>query len=442
MSSLPPPNETLRVPPERGLDAPSGVVAQQLRGQVAPLDEVTRARMERTLVQAWRTHASARVPLPSTRLRRATGRVTRGWWAASLAASAVAGGLIAFYLLAGDRPSAPSSLAAGRFELRIGDAAVQSGTVSESQVLESGKHGHIEVDLGTARVRMERDTRLRFDRLSEAELALSLLKGRIDVDFHPRHKGEQHMAIESLAARVQVVGTRFRVDVDDLGNTQVAVREGVVEVVPRSGAATRRVAAGASTYVRADDGDEYERAVRDQIERDMRAVEAPKPGSSRAAAKAERKPDMAFSEAEAEAGLEPAPAPAPRAVARKLELARRLLRQGHHVAARARLRGLTEPPTPLPYRVEALTLTAESYTAQGEIPRATQAYRRADEIAPTQPAGHNARFALARLLERYAHDRQAAAAAYHRYLERAPDGALAAQAREALCRLGERSFCE
>jgi predicted TPR repeat methyltransferase len=93
-------------------------------------------------------------------------------------------------------------------------------------------------------------------------------------------------------------------------------------------------------------------------------------------------------------------------------------------------------------RLEALTLTAESYTAQGDIERAAQAYEHAAELAPTNPASHNARFALGRLLERYAHDGSGAAAAYRRYLERAPQGALSAQARQALCRLGDASYCD
>jgi tetratricopeptide (TPR) repeat protein len=238
--------------------------------------------------------------------------------------------------------------------------------------------------------------------------------------------------VESLAARVQVVGTRFRVDVDGLGNTQVSVREGVVEVVPRSGA-VRRVAAGQNTYVRADEGDDYERAVRAAIERNLGAQ-----GSREPAVAKERE-----AEATPPADVDAVPnGQRAKAIARKLENARRLLRRGQHAAARAQLRGLTEPPTALRFRVEAWTLTAESYTAQGDIPKASQAYRRADEIAPTSASGNNARFALARLLERYAHDRDAAAAAYHRYLERAPQGALGSQAKQALCRLGETEYCE
>ncbi|HEX4351644.1 MAG TPA: tetratricopeptide repeat protein, partial [Polyangiales bacterium] len=93
-------------------------------------------------------------------------------------------------------------------------------------------------------------------------------------------------------------------------------------------------------------------------------------------------------------------------------------------------------------RVEALVLIAESFTAQGPIPRAIDAYREAVTIAPHHPAGHNALFALARLLERYTDDRSAAGSAYREYLERAPKGALVGQARDALCRLGDATMCE
>lgn len=435
-----PPNETLRVPPDRGSEGTSGLIARELRQQSGELDDVRRARMERTLLQAWRTHASAHVALP--RPRRSTGshRVARMRWVASLAASAAAGGLIAFFAVGSDAPNATRAAGTAHFELRIGDAAVQSGSVAEGQVLESGKHGYLELNLDSARVRMERDTRVRLDRMVAPELSLSLLKGRIDVDFHPLHKGELRMAVEAPSARVQVVGTRFRVQVDDLGNTEVSVSEGVVEVVPRSGAQTRRVAAGERTYVRVDDGDEYERAVREAIERNLGTVPGSEQGAAGARPVAASKPDMDFSVGpELEIALGPAPS---RNIARKLEAARRMLHQGRHDRARASLRGLTEAPTPIHFRVEALTLTAESYTAQGDIPHAAQAYGRADEIAPTQAAGHNARFALARLLERYTPDGDAAADAYRHYLERAPQGALAVQARQALCRLGEAKYCE
>jgi hypothetical protein len=429
-----PPHHTLRVPP--AVIGPSGELARTLHERPPELDDVSRARMERSLVQAWRLHASARVPLPG---QRAAAPRARALWAASIAASAIAGGLLAFSMTGREGESAPTA-GSGHFELRIGDAAVQAGAVAEGQVLESGALGRMEIELPSARLRMSRATRVRIDRVSGPELTVSLLKGRLEVDFHPAHKGDLRMAVESVAARVQVVGTRFVLDVDAIGNTDVTVSEGVVEVLPRSGGALRRVAAGEHTHVRADEGDEYERKVRDTIEENLRTLEAPA-ADPIAAADDAFQPDMEFT---AEEQLDPAGAaqkPA-RAIARKLEQARKLLRQGQHSAARARLRGLASSNSaPVHIRVEALTLMAESYTAQGDVPKAAQAYRRADELSPGDAAGHNARFAHARLLERYAHDERAAAEAYRRYLEHAPRGALATQARQALCRLGENQFC-
>ena len=126
----------------------------------------------------------------------------------------------------------------------------------------------------------------------------------------------------------------------------------------------------------------------------------------------------------------------------RLESARGLILQGRHAAARERLQKLAKRETQsTSVRVEALVLIAESYTAQGQIGRAADTYRDAIRIAPQHPAGYNALFALARLNERYTDDRSAAGAVYREYLQRAPHGALAAQAREALCRLGDAASC-
>jgi hypothetical protein len=432
------PHRTLRVPP--AVSGPSGELSRRLNEHPPELDDVKRARMERSLVQAWRLQAAARVPLPSHKAPSPRARVL---WAASIAASAVAGGLFAFSVFGGAESSATNA-GAGRFELRIGDAAVQGGAIAEGQVLESGPLGRIEINLPNVRLHMSRATRVRFDRMSGPELTVALLKGRLEVDFHPARKGEQRMAIESPAARIEVVGTRFVLDVDALGNTEVRVSEGVVDVIPRSGGALRRVAAGEHTHVRVDDGDEYERKVRDAIEQNLRSLDGsgePAIPTADADQDADFQADMDFS-LEQEP-LQPPDAPKPsRAIARKLEAARHLLRQGQHVAARSRLRGLAGSNVPVRFRVEAMTLVAESYTSQGDVPKAAEAYRRADELSPTDAAGHNARFALARLLERHAHDERAAADAYRRYLERAPRGALAVQAKQALCRLGERELCK
>ena len=57
--------DTVRVPP--AVPGAIGMVARALREQPPLLDDVRRARMERSLVQAWRTHAAARVPLSRKR---------------------------------------------------------------------------------------------------------------------------------------------------------------------------------------------------------------------------------------------------------------------------------------------------------------------------------------------------------------------------------------
>ena len=413
--------------------SPSAALAAALRAEEPELDQVTRARMERSFVQAWRMQAAAAVALPRAAVRASGVRVGRGLLVASLAASAVIGGLLALQVSSEGGPNGVP-VGTARFDLRIGQGALQSGSVAEGQLLESGQHGVIDVDLGSARVQMAVATRVRFDRMSASELRLLLQQGRIEVDFHPVHKGQQRMVIASAAVDVRVVGTRFAVDVDAAGNTAVSVREGVVEVVPRAGGQSRKLTAGERVEVRADGGDATEQAVRDAIDAELGPVAAAEPVPAETF-------DMAF---EIDEQLAPAPSASmsKQAAARRLGAARKLLRQGRHVAARERLRGLVDSSATLRFRVEALTLIAESFTAQRDIAHATEAYTRADALAPRHPAGHNARFALARLLERHAGDEKAAAAAYRRYLDRAPDGALASQARQALCRLGSVDHCD
>jgi len=420
----------LRPPRESGKAAQ---VAHALRAQPEGLDEVTRARMERSLVQAWRTRAAANVPLParSSKSERAPRPSWGATWGASLAIAAAAGAIVAYFGASLDLVPGRSSADVAHFELRIGDAAVQRGMIAEGQMLESGDLGDIEIDLGNARIAMARGARVRFDRLSEAELRVGLMTGRIDVAFHPARKGEQKLIIDSRAAHVVVVGTRFSVIADGVGNTEVLVYEGVVEVSPQLGGTVERVVAGGSTYVRVDEGDASERAVRAAIEEKIETLEpdaALVPGVQAAG------PSPLVEPSEAEVASLPAKLTSD-VIARRLDQARALLRDGRHPAARAKLRGISERGVELRYRVEALTLLAESHTAQGDLRRATEAYQLAAEVGARTPQGDNAQFALARLLERFSHDRYAAARAYERYLERAPNGALAAQARGALCRL-------
>lgn len=444
----------MRSPNRAPLNAPlqentrAAELASALRERPEELDQVTRARMERSLVQAWRTRAAANVVLPQTQPGRSRS-ARSSWpgrsigWPASLAIAAAAGAVVAYF---GGNIAVPSAFRGAngnvaQFELRIGESAVQRGAIAEGQVLESGELGDIEIDLGSADIAMARGARVRFDRLTPNELRVSLATGRIDVHFHPAHTGEQQLVIESRAAVVRVVGTRFTVDADAVGNTEVTVREGVVEVTPHSDGVTQRVSAGERTYVRADEGDAYERAVRAAIEQQIETLDplAPEATSAEAALApiAVAEPVVADADEDAASGKLSSDVSA-----RRLQHARSLLREGRHPAARTRLRSVSERSAELRYRVEALTLLAESFTSQGDVRRATESYEQASKLGARTPQGDNAQFALARLLERFTRDRAAATRAYERYLERAPNGALAAQARTALCRLQGGNGCK
>jgi len=407
-------------------------VAWALREEPQLLDDVARARMERNLVDAWRARSARAVALPSGKLQ-----FSRAMLIASALASAAFGALCVMFLptdrheLAANATEVPA-----RFDLVIDDGSVQSGYLTEGQVIESGRHGRIEVALEQSRVDIAPDSRVRFERLGRSELRLSLITGRVEVAFHPERVGEQHMSIETRSARVLVVGTQFSVDVDGQGNTKVSVSEGTVQVVPRGQGETRFVRAHEQIEVPIQAPQEREREVSEVIKSRLRAGSDVSATRERAGAEA----------------VEPEATPLEGRVMRRaqhtradgeLESARGLLLAGRHAAARERLHRLARSETqPTSTRVEALVLIAESYTSQGQIPRAADTYRDAVNLAPHHPSGYNALFALARLNERYTDDRSAAGVVYREYLERAPRGALVSQAREALCRLGDASSCE
>jgi hypothetical protein len=418
-----------------------GNAAERLAGELkrSPpwLDDMSRARMERSLLEAWRARGAAKVSLP---VARAAARPTGRWLVAGAVAISAAAGAVFGLVALDSRPEQGTPLPVAQFELLVDGTTVQSGNLAEGQTLEAGKRGHIEVSLGASRLDIARESRVRFERLSPDDVRLSLVGGSLDVAFHPERPGEQRLSVSTRAAQVRVVGTRFSVHVDGRGDTRVEVSEGVVRVVPRSVGPERLLRAGDSVFVPVDGGDDSEQAVRAAMEERLAAVAEAAPVEPAVLEPAPLEGlDMDFSEAEA-AGVS-APGTSRTSHESVLDAARRMLRQGKHSAARDRLRALAASPAPVRVRVEALTLIAESYTAQGYIPRAADTYRQAAYIAPGHAAGHNALFALARLLERYTLDRQAAVSAYQRYLRQAPQGALASQARDALCRLEQAAFC-
>jgi hypothetical protein len=372
----------------------SSQIAESLRQVPAQLPEMTRARLERNLVEAWRARGAHAVPLPRARLG-----LSRAAWVGSIAASAALGVALGFIVLRRPETAPLAQISsAAHFDLVIGDGAVQSGTVVAGQVLESGKHGHIEVSLAQSRVDIAPESRVRFEKLEADELRLSLVQGRVDVAFHPEHKGEQRLSVETSAARVLVVGTQFSVETAANRETRISVSEGVVRVEPRRG--------GPALFVRAGE------QVTVGTEREHQLSKEPIDDSQLPAARPMPIPRDSSIKGRSSRGRKGKAVSGPASdYDARLENARQLLLEGK------------------------LVLMAESYMAQGQVPRAAAAYREAVEAAPREPAGHNALFALARLLDRYTQDNDGAAAAYREYLAKAPHGALARQARDALCRL-------
>jgi TolA-binding protein len=413
-------------------------LAQALRNAPHTFDEMTRARTERNLVEAWRVRGAHVVPhdVPMPRSR----GQSRTVWMGSLAVSAALGVVLGVLVLRGSTTAVPRPENVAHFDLVIGGGAVQSGIVVAGQVLESGKHGHIEVALAQTRLDIAPDSRVRFEQLDDDEVRLALVQGRVDVAFHPARKGQQQLSVETAAARVVVVGTRFAVEADATRSTRVSVSEGIVRVEPRRGTESLLVHAGEQVLVPAEPLPSSSLSV-------VQPVAMPEP--PRAADVALGIDPVASLGAESDGLLSLAKSDAARRRPKssrgaraelKLEGARQMLLEGKHGEARERLQRIVPRSSlPMSTRVEALTLMAESFTAQGQVPRAAAAYRQAVEIAPRDTAGHNALFALARLLDRYTHDNVSAAAAYREYLAKAPHGALASQAQHALCRLSINS---
>lgn len=434
-------------------------VADVMRTDDGRLDDIRRARMERDLVAAWKHRTTARIGERSAGRR--GGR--RLHWAASVAVSGLIGGMVVLY--GAERGSEPNASAATQatpayFEVRIGDAATQTGLLVEGQTLASGGHGQVQVHVGATQIDVARESRLRFERISDQELRVALTAGEINVAYHPARPGQQRLSVETASARVLVVGTEFVVSVDPSGATDVRVTEGVVRVMSRSGLEDRVLTAGDKTRVEATTPEvalqELPMATEPTVfaaDLDFgespeaidiaRLVTTPRDVPSVRPSAMPHVPPAGAASREAISADEVVAANVDRMTpARRLELARALLRQGRHDQARTLLRVLTEGGQPVAHQVEAWTLTAESYTAQGYVPRAADSYRKAADVGRHTQAGHNAVFAWARLLERHTRDQQAAVLVYERYLREAPEGALALQTMDALCRLGVMSHCQ
>jgi ferric-dicitrate binding protein FerR (iron transport regulator) len=382
----------------------SDAIAEALRADPPVLDDVAKARLERRLLQprAVRTEPIRR----------------RG--AALAIAGAVALAAAALLLVLGRGTDAPP---VARFERRAVESSVERGTLEAGSTLRTAVGEEAELSVGSSHVRLGEDSRLQLVTLRPDHVALQLEAGRVRVAFHPVERGRERLSVETPRARVEVVGTVFEVVARDDATT-VRVTEGTVRVVPADGSPARLVQAGQETRV----GDP------------LAAVSPVQPPASEPAL------------AEPAAAAEPAPPSAPVVPAvrpsevsesptQRLTEARTLVEEGRTEAAIPVLRPLTRATTPAAVRAEAWMLLADIHRSASRLDDERQAYEQAAEAGRGRPAGHNALFSLARLQERRLGDRAAARITYERYLSEAPDGALARQAEDALCRLGASERC-
>ena len=88
-------------------------------------------------------------------------------------------------------------------------------------------------------------SQVRFAAVSARDHHLVLSEGSVRVEFHPEHRGFEHVLVETSDVRVHVVGTVFQVSVSERG-TEVVVDEGRVRV---EGRRTDFVAAGERLFV-------------------------------------------------------------------------------------------------------------------------------------------------------------------------------------------------
>ncbi|MFK7990853.1 MAG: FecR domain-containing protein [Sandaracinaceae bacterium] len=393
-------------------------VARVLRDNPPTLDEMSQARLERAVLAGavLADAGTASAPSVSPSGSGARSRVVLGAVGAVLVAAAV----LLFWL----RPS-DATLPVARFEVLESQASARRGTLEAGSVLPTGPSEEANIEVGNSRVHIASSSRVRIAALSATQLDLSLSEGEVRVEFHPRERGREHLTVETDEARVEVVGTVFRVRAG-AGVTEVSVEEGVVRVVPRRGAASE-VRAGehlrvGDPVVSAEPSSPSAEA--DPVAREPRAepadslVVAP-PSDSNAPA------------------IRPRPTPeAPRDV---LARAQSLVLEGDTAAATPLLERLTRQ-APRQVQAQAWTLLADLAQRDGRLLAAVRAFSRAAELGQGTPTGPNALYALARLHERRG-DATAAVRSYMHYLHVAPSGPLALQARQALCRLGRDSWC-
>ncbi len=382
-------------------------VAAALKASPPELSEIRMKAMERQLLESVRSgHRPSRA------------RFSR--WASG-GGVAIAAAAAWLFLARGPAPE-PSIASTGdslsaTYSVFSADVAGSESPLVAGREFVTSEDERVEIEQGMSSLWLGPSADAVFHLIDEQAIEAELRMGRLSVAFHPAIRDEQSLMIQTPTARVEVVGTVFEVSVSAEGDTSVEVSEGVVAVTSRASEERTLVSAGEAFRV-------------DAVSVEERASE----GEAEAEVDENRR-EVAEENTSADAG------------ARRMTANQRFLRadrffdDGNYDAVRTLLLPLTGVRVNGASSARALTVIAESHARQGNFGNAAEAYRRATAVASGGAHGANAAFALGRLLDRNLGDDEGAMAAYRRYLLDAPEGALARQAEEALCRLGDDEAC-
>ena len=395
-------------------------IAAELRDSPPRVDEIARARAEKRLIDA---------VVLGVGPRRVEARKRPIVLVAAASLSLAAAAAVLFVMSRGDDVQ-PAAANVATFEALDPGAPVRRGSFAPGEVVETTAAQRVRVRIDRSEVLVAPSTRVRFSEISAREVRLTVERGRVDVGFHPRHRGEQRMRVLTRTARVEVVGTVFRVVVDARGETAVSVSQGAVRVVDLRVTSATLVRAGSSTRIA--------------------LAPAPASGASGTASAAGIARAVPGGPVAAPTGPPTAPiaaapdvAPAERASpTERLVTARALIARDPDLA-RTQLTSLaTDPRAPASVQAGALMDLGNIARTAGHYTQAEAHFAVAAHAARGTREEANALYALGGVRERQPADQSGARDAYR--LELAAPGAaiLLPQIRAGLCRLGDAAQCE
>lgn len=279
-------------------------------------------------------------------------------------------------------------------EVRVNGHATAAGSAvasGEDVVAVSGA----ELQLAHAQLALRAGTTVSWN---AATHALTLAAGMVSVDVDPAP--HQPFSVQTARFRVEVLGTRFSVDLNG-----VRVERGIVRVVGNDGSLLAAALTAGQSFT-------------------LPPVPATQAPSTAVAADA-AEPTTASAE---ETAAQPTGPDADSRARALLQRARKQLAQRDGDGAWHTLRGALQLHPSLALREQARLLTADSYVVMNKLDRAVAEYLGvAHEFAP-RIAAQNALFTAGRLQSERGRTRPALAL-FSQYVARYPDGALSADAR-------------